>query len=117
MEIAIILAIIFIIAILVILIIKSSDDVDGKSSVKPKVAPLTKGRSYPWFYVKECLYYFPISASSAYESETKQSLMDELIEVQKSGNFEKVIEVCDQIIAKDCKFSRAWIDKINAIFT
>lgn len=116
MEIALIIAIIFIIILLLILMLKSSDNTDTKNTVNTKVPPLTKGRSYPWFYVKECLYYFPISTSAAYEAETKQSLMDELLEVQKAGNFEKVIEVCDQLIAKDYKFSRAWIDKINAIF-
>jgi len=115
MEIAIIIAIIFIIILLLIFMLKSSDN-SNKTNEKPKVAPIIKGRSYPWFYVKECLFYFPISTSASYESETKQSLIDELVEMQKAGNFEKVVEICDQIIAKDYKYSKAWIDKINAIF-
>lgn len=116
MIIGIIIGLVFIISIILIIMLKSDNKAKTSVSVKPKVEPITKGRSYPWFYIKECLFYFPITRSSMYESETKQSLVDELIELQKAGDFEKVIEVCDQLIAKDYKFSRAWIDKINAIF-
>lgn len=117
MIIGIVVGIICIIIISLIIALKKNEKPKQVNvSVKPKVPPITKGRSYPWFYIKECLFYFPISTSTAYEGETKQSLIDELIEMQKMGNFEKVIEICDQLIAKDYKFSRAWIDKINAIF-
>ena len=89
--IAIIIGIIFLI-ILCALILKGNKNDETKDTLKVKVQPITKGRSYPWFYVKECLYYFPITALSEYEGETKQTLIDELAEVQKTANFEKVIE-------------------------
>lgn len=113
MGIAIVFGFIFVILIVLIFVLRVDSNPNEKEISTPKLPPITSGRSYPWFYIKDCMFYFPVSSK---DLGTKEELLEELEAAQKSFNYDKVIELCDQIIGIDYKFSRIWIDKINAIF-
>lgn len=113
MGIAIVFGFIFVILIVLIFVLRVDSNSNGKVIDKPKLPPITSGRSYPWFYIKDCMFYFPVSQK---EFGTKEELLEELEIAQKGANYDRVIELCDQIIGIDYKLSRVWIDKINAIF-
>ena len=113
MGIAIVFGFIFIILIVLIFVLISDSGSSESANDKNKLPPITSGRNYPWFYIKDCSFYFPVSTK---DIGTKEELLEELTMLQKSSNYDRVIEKCDQIIALDYKFSRIWLDKINALF-
>lgn len=107
---------VLIILLLLFLISKPSKSKKEEEKEK-KVYAMPKQRRYPWFYTKDCHFYADGSSRFVYSENELDHLDSSLEEAAKKGDYTKAIKLADEIIKALPKTEKAWIIKINSVFS
>ncbi len=110
--------IISVLIILLLLFLIAKPGKTKKEEVKEKkVYAMPKQRRYPWFYTKDCHFYADGSSRFVYSENELDHLDSSMEEAAKKGDYTKAIKLADEIIKALPKTEKAWIIKINSIFS
>jgi hypothetical protein len=96
---------------------------NGKALNKDKqakgrqVKEVIKERRYPYFYVKNCIFYPDEAAQFSYDESEYNFLKEKYEEFSKSLDYAQMLKICDEIIKIDWRSSKVWMDAINALFS
>lgn len=109
--------VIAILIVAILLFIISKPNKIEKEEQERKIYAMPKQRRYPWFYIKDCRFYADGSSCFAYSENDLEQLSNNLEETIKKEDFSKAIKIADEIIKVLPKNEKAWIAKINCIFS